>query len=64
MACAPVVQAVEPHCSPEAPLVQLVRLQLPARALVAPAVAVVQAAQVVPVPVPHTAQVAAVPVGA
>ena len=60
----PVVQAVQPHCSQEALLVSQVQLQLPARALVAPAVAAVQAAQVVLVAVPHTAQVAAVPVGA
>ena len=60
----PVVRvAVRRYC-PVAPLAPLVVLQLPARALVAPAVAVARVRQVVPVPVPHTAQVAAVRVGA
>jgi hypothetical protein len=60
----PVARVAVLRCCPAALLVLPVRRRLPAQALVALAVAVVLVRQVVQAPVPHTAQVAAVLVGA
>jgi hypothetical protein len=60
----PVAQVAVQRCYPVALLVLPVRRRLPAQASVVLAVAVAPERQAVPVPVPHTAQVAVVPVGA
>jgi hypothetical protein len=60
----PAAQVAAQRCYPVALLVLPVRRRLPAQASVVLGVAVVLERQVVPVPVPHTAQVAVVQVGA